>query len=94
MSQRLKALPLLAAGFVLSAPGAQAAILCEGNFQIVNGAAISTPYCQDEQLAAFERKQGVKISGEAVRRNSAVKQQVCVDAPYASGPACADNLGD
>ena len=94
MSQLLKVLSLLSVGFVLMSPGAQAAILCEGNFQIVHGTAISTPYCQDEQLAAFERKQGVKISGEAVRRNSAIKQQVCVNAPYASGPACADYLGD
>ena len=43
---------------LLVASQAQAAILCDGNFQILGTTEISTPYCQDENLAAFERARG------------------------------------
>jgi hypothetical protein len=61
MSQLLKVLSLLSVGFVLMSPGAQAAILCEGNFQIVHGTAISSAVRSVDGAARtcrerFERK--------------------------------------
>jgi hypothetical protein len=94
VQHRLKSFAWLPVGFLLIASQAQAAILCEGNFQILKGTAISTPYCQDENLAAIERTQGVRISGDAIREKPEVKHQACVNASSANETSCADYLSD
>ena len=60
-----RALPIFSMGFVLSVSPVNAAIICDGGFQIVRGEPISTPYCQDEDLAASARKNGADFG----RRN-------------------------
>ncbi len=57
---------------------AQAKIKCEGRFQIVKSQGkISTPFCEDNYLAAVARSYGRKVSGAAVRRNPGLKASVC-----------------
>lgn len=57
---------------------AQAKIKCEGRFQIVKGnGKISTPYCEDNYLAAISRSYGRKVSNRAIRQNPNLKAEVC-----------------
>ncbi len=57
---------------------AQAKIKCEGRFQIVKGqGTISTPYCEDNYLAAIARSYGRKVSNRAIRQNPNLKADVC-----------------
>lgn len=94
MFRLLKFPASIAAGIISLATQADAAILCDGNFQILRGAAISTPYCQDENLAALERKQGIRISGEAIRRSPDAKRQACSTTATSDEIGCAEFLGD
>lgn len=70
---------------------AKAAIVCDGEFQIVDGHAVATPYCEDEQLARTARARGAKTSGAAVRANPEIKREICLEASGGPGldPACA-----
>jgi hypothetical protein len=94
MSHRLKICSTAFAGICCVASQARAAIVCDGDFQIVDGMTISTPYCQDETLAAVGRKQGFKVSGAQMRRSPELKRQVCVAQASANDTACADYIGD
>ena len=78
---------------VLATPG-HAAIVCDGSFQIVRGEPISTPYCEDEDLAASVRKFSARNSGDAIRRSSEVKRQSCLFSANASTQTCSNYLGD
>lgn len=62
---------------MLAQSGAEARIACEGNFQIVNGMAVSTPYCREKTLASVARTYGWKVSDDAIRYNESTKAQVC-----------------
>ena len=69
---------LLASGlFVFSPGGAQARIICDGNFQIVNGLPVSTPYCREATLARVARGYGWRVSDQAIRYSESTKAQVC-----------------
>jgi hypothetical protein len=69
---------VLASGlFVLAQSGAEARIACEGNFQIVNGLPVATPYCREMNLARVARSYGWKVSDDAVRYSESTKAQVC-----------------
>ena len=48
------------------------AVECRGNFQIVNGQEISTPYCRDAHLAKV-----AGVSADKVRNNPNFKEEVC-----------------
>ena len=85
---------LIATGFVAAATPVKAAIICDGSFQIVRGEPISTPYCQDEDLAASVRKHGVWISGDAIRKSPELKRQSCVVTGDATSQTCANYLDD
>jgi len=63
----------------VSAPAhrAQARIACDGPYQIVQGSALATPYCEDAYLAAVARGYGIRISDVAVRQNPNIKAEVC-----------------
>lgn len=65
-----------ATALVLPAP-AKAHIVCDGTFQVLPTGELSTPFCQDEDLARRARSQGVKITGDAVRRNPSLKVGLC-----------------
>ncbi len=69
---------LAIASLVLLALPAQARIRCDGNFQIQkNGDRIYTPYCANHNVAAVARQYGMRVSGDAVHNNPAVKEQAC-----------------
>jgi hypothetical protein len=61
----LRALPILVIAFVASIMPANAGIVCDGNFQIVNGQPVSTPYCEDEKLARALRLRGALRAGHS-----------------------------
>ena len=64
---------------VTSALPASAAITCQGRDQW-NSAAngwISTPYCEDNLIAAVARLHGMRVSNAAVRQNPSIKEEAC-----------------
>ena len=63
-------------GLIAAAP-AEARILCDGNYQVINGQPHATPYCQDENLAQVARSYGMRVSGSAMRNSPSEKQRVC-----------------
>ena len=73
----LASLALASGLFVLAQPGAQARIVCDGNFQNVNGLAVATPYCREMNLARVARTYGWKVSDDAIRYSESTKAQVC-----------------
>ena len=76
-------------GMACAASPARGAIRCDGNFQIIDGMSVSTPYCHDENLAAHQRKQGAYVSGSEIRRHPELKREVCALASPANDVACA-----
>ena len=79
MSHRkiLASLALALGLVVLAQPGAQARIVCEGNYQNVSGTPVSTPYCREMNLARVARTYGWKVSDDAIRYSESTKAQVC-----------------
>jgi hypothetical protein len=53
------------------------AITCHGNFQVVGGQEISTPYCRDNELGRVAREAGFKVSNEEVRNSGERKGEIC-----------------
>lgn len=66
-----------AALFGLPSGDAQARIVCEGNFQIVNGLPVSTPYCREQTLGRVARSYGWSVSDRAIRYSESAKADVC-----------------
>lgn len=57
---------------------AEAKIKCEGRYQIIkHNGKISTPYCEDNLLAAVARSRGMRVSNKAIRHNPSVKKKAC-----------------
>lgn len=69
--------PVIAILVVTTTPPAEAAIRCDGPYQIVQGQPISTPYCQDSYLAVVAREYGLRVSASAIRQSPSTKAQVC-----------------
>lgn len=84
MSLRLTPIKALLGGLIFAAamvapttPGF-AKIKCNGAYQVVPGAGeISTPYCEDANLAKVAREYGFKVSGKKVRQDYATKDEIC-----------------
>jgi hypothetical protein len=89
MSRALKFAVIVAVSFVKLDRPADARILCDDNFQIINGQRVSTPYCEDEQLARALRVRGIQISGQALRANPELKRESCLSAGLGVEQACA-----
>ncbi len=53
------------------------AITCHGNYQVVNGQDLSTPFCRDNALADVARQFGFHVSDAEIRNNPARKEEVC-----------------
>jgi hypothetical protein len=72
------------------------AIQCDGNFQIVQGQPVSTPYCRDQYVAVVAREYGIKISPAIIRNNPKQKEEVCriVGRDIRVQEACAEVLPD
>jgi hypothetical protein len=62
---------------VVAVAPVDARMLCDGNYQIINGQPHATPYCQDENLAIVARAYGLRVSGSAMRNSPGEKQRVC-----------------
>jgi hypothetical protein len=79
MTQRkiVTALALASGLLLLPQGGAEARIVCEGNYQIVDGRAISTPYCRDWELARVARTYGWRVTFQAIRFSESTRSQVC-----------------
>ncbi len=61
---------------------AQSRIVCDGNYQIVNGSPISTPYCREQYLVQVARSYGIRVSLQAVRNSESTKRSVCAAVGY------------
>jgi hypothetical protein len=95
--RKIIAAAVLGAGLLtLAHGGAEAAIQCDGNFQIVRGQSVATLYCREWNLASVARKFGWHVSAEEVRYSETKKAQVCrlvgfdlrvqdICAPFSSG---------
>lgn len=72
------------------------AIKCNGNFQIVNGEEISTPFCRDNALAAVARESGYRITDAEMRNNPSRKEEICLHlrSDIRVHPACDEVLPD
>jgi hypothetical protein len=69
-------LVLLALSSTFATPAA-ARIVCHGDFQIVEGNEISTPYCSDRHIARAAERRGSKISANQVRNSPEIKSELC-----------------
>ena len=56
---------------------ASAEIVCSNGFQLVQGAWLATPYCQDLLVAKVAREYGVKAVAAEVRNNPNYKREIC-----------------
>jgi hypothetical protein len=78
MIRKIFASVVLASGLLALTPaGAQAGIVCDGNFQIVNGLPVGTPYCREMTLARVARSYGWHVTDQAVHYSESTKAQVC-----------------
>lgn len=75
MAIRMVAATLIASAFLPN--DTQARIICDGNYQIVNGLPVSTPYCREQTLARVARGRGMRVPDDALRYSESVKAQVC-----------------
>lgn len=74
----LVAIAGLAAAAVQVVPAeAGSRIACRGDFQVVQGSEIATPYCQDNNVARVAREYGVRVTDETVRNNPIRKREIC-----------------
>jgi hypothetical protein len=80
--------------FVISSPAF--AITCHGNYQVVNGQEISTPYCRDNVLAEIARQSGFDVSNSTLRDNPSRKEEICryLQSDIRVDTACAEVLPD
>jgi hypothetical protein len=75
---KIAAAAALASGlFGLAQGGAEARIICEGNYQIVQGQPVSTLYCREQELARVARTFGWRISVQEIRSSESKKAQLC-----------------
>lgn len=74
--QMLAGLAAVVAAVAVSGP-AEAAIKCQGNFQVTKYGLISTPYCEEEQIARVAQAHGWKVTGNEVRNSPLKKVRIC-----------------
>lgn len=78
MTRRIFTSLAVASGLlVLAQGGAEARIMCEGNFQIVKGIPVSTPYCREWTLARVAQGYGWRVTVQSIRFSESTKAQVC-----------------
>jgi hypothetical protein len=73
----MSAFSFVALLFAFPAPFAEAAIVCNDEFQKVKGQEIATPYCGDAYLAKVAREHGVRVTADEVRESAAKKYELC-----------------
>lgn len=91
----LTVLAVSAVHVVIAPPAAQAAIVCKDGFQKSSNGWISTPYCNDAELARVARKHGVRVSDADMRANPARKYEICrlLSGSLAARDYCPDGNG-
>ena len=67
---------ILSAVAVAATPVA-AKIQCKGLFQVTKYGLISTPYCQEREIARVARSYGWKVTDAQVRRDPLKKVRIC-----------------
>lgn len=60
-----------------ASPADARGIVCNGNYQLVAGSEISTPYCRDTNLARIARRSGFKVSEQQMLYNPSRKREIC-----------------
>lgn len=82
----------LAIALVAAVPSADTkrAPRCDGDYQFVRGAWVSTPYCRADQIARAARDRGIHTSAAALLAHPAEAEEVCrfVGADFRVHPAC------
>ena len=69
---------LVAVGVVTNGVGpADARIVCDKGFRILNGQRLGTPYCQDFYLATVAHEFGFKVPAREILNNPNKKREVC-----------------
>ena len=58
-------------------PSADAAIRCNGAYQINSLGQFHSPFCEDEYLAQVARSRGIRVTGAQIRASLSVKGDVC-----------------
>lgn len=71
------AVVLAAAMTVATASPAAAKIRCKGIFQVTKNGLISTPLCQDREIARVARSYGWRVTDAQVRNNPLKKVEIC-----------------
>lgn len=79
---RIKLRSCLAVGLVAAVAAsatspATARVTCKGIFQVTKNGLISTPYCQDQQIARVARSYGWRVSDSQVRNDPLKKVRIC-----------------
>ncbi|HUU25953.1 MAG TPA: hypothetical protein VMW68_10375 [Methyloceanibacter sp.] len=62
---------------VLASAPAAAKIKCKGIFQVTKDGLISTPYCQEEEIARVARSYGWKVTAAQIHNEPLKKVYVC-----------------
>jgi hypothetical protein len=52
-------------------------IVCDHEFQTVEGQPVATPYCEDKYIAKVARDHGENVRGAQIRSNPALKNETC-----------------
>lgn len=78
----MKSKSLIIACFAVVLPlvagsAAEARVACSGDYQIVNGSPVATPFCEDHHLAQVARQHGSRTSAAAIRQSLEAKQSAC-----------------
>lgn len=71
------AIAAVGSGLAAADPAEAGGIKCINGFQIVKGARLATPYCQDNLLAQVAREYGSRVSAKTIRNNPNEKRNVC-----------------
>lgn len=62
---------------IVAATGsARAAIKCDGDYQVVSGNEIATPYCSDNYTATVAQQYGLHVTKQEMRDNPARRGEV------------------
>ncbi len=75
---------------IFSVPSAQARPRCDGDFQLVRGSWVSSPYCRADQIASVAREMGIRASAETLLEHPARAEELCriLRADIRVHPAC------
>jgi hypothetical protein len=73
---------VLASGLLMLLHGvgvarAESSIICQGNFQIVDGRSVATSFCRHRNLARVARSYGIRVSERKLRASESRKGDVC-----------------